>query len=214
MFSTREEGYDFISNKTSICHLTLQGQNVKSVLEMPPRERDPEQNQRRPRPFRHPEGSDGEDLVDDDEDIDDDDDDDDDHTDDEEIEVPPDPAHEARLAALRAENAELMAELAEQDRAIAETAENTRRMMEAIERRREELIRLRAARELREREALEAANANEGIHDQGDDNDSSPSNEEQSEQEVQETVGANKSRPDQKDENDSDPDNDPSACTF
>ena len=49
-------------------------------------------------------GSDGEDLVDDDDDDLEDDDDDEEDSDDEEIEIPPDPAHEARMAALRAEN--------------------------------------------------------------------------------------------------------------
>ena len=44
---------------------------------MSPRERDPEENQQRPRAFRHSEGSDDEDLVDDNYDIDDDEDDDD-----------------------------------------------------------------------------------------------------------------------------------------
>ena len=119
---------------------------------MPPRERDPDQNQRRPRAFRHPEGSDGEDLVDDDEDVDDDDEDDDDDDSDDE-DVPPDPAHEARMAIYRAENARLVAELAEQDRALAEMQEETRLIQEAAARRREELNQLRAMRAQREREA-------------------------------------------------------------
>ena len=156
---------------------------------MPPRERDPDQNQRRPRAFRHPEGSDGEDLVDDDEDIDDDDEDDDD-SDDEDIEIPPDPAHEARMAALRAENAELMASLAEQDRVIAEMAEETRLIQEATARRREELNKLRATRELREHEAQVAASAIEDQSDQKDDKDSDQKDDEDS---------------DPKDEKDSDP---------
>ena len=135
---------------------------------MPPRERDPDQNQRRPRAFRHPEGSDGEDLVDDDEDVDDDDEDDDDDDSDDE-DVPPDPAHEARMAVYRAENARLMAELAEQDRIIAEMAEETRLIQEAAARRREELNQLRAARELREHEARVAASASEDQSNQVDD---------------------------------------------
>ena len=152
---------------------------------MPPRERDPDQNQRRPRAFRHPEGSDGEDLVDDDEDIDDDDEDDDDSDDED---VPPDPAHEARMAVYRAENARLMAELAEQDRIIAEMAEETRLIQEATARRREELNQLRAARELREHEARVAASASEDQSnqvddkgaDQKDDEDSDPKDEKDS----------------------------------
>ena len=52
-------------------------------------------------------GSDGEDLIEDDPEFDDDDEDEDSETsDDEELELPPDPAHEARMAALRAENAQ------------------------------------------------------------------------------------------------------------
>ena len=109
-------------------------------------------NQRRPRAFRRPEGSDGEELEDDDEDVDEEEEEDDDDDSDEE-DVPPDPEWEARMARYQAENARLVAELAEQDRALAEMQEETRRIQEAAARRREELNELRALRAQREREA-------------------------------------------------------------
>lgn len=69
-----------------------------------------------------------------------------------EIEVPPDPIHEQRMTALRAENAELMAIIAQQDQVLAGMAERTREIQEFTARKQEELNQLRAAREQRERE--------------------------------------------------------------
>ena len=117
---------------------------------MPPR--NPDQNQRRPRAFRRPEGSDGEEVEEDDEDVgEEEEEEDEDDSDDED--VPPDPEWEARMEGYRVENARLVAELAEQDRALAEMQEETRLIQEAAARRREELNQLRAMRAQREREA-------------------------------------------------------------
>ena len=116
---------------------------------------DPEDNdRRRPRALRQSEGSDGEDLVDDDDDISDDDDSDED-SDDEELEIPDDPAHEARVAVLRAENALLMSIVDEQNQVLAEMDERTRQIQEATAQRREELNRRRAVREQQEKDAQE-----------------------------------------------------------
>ena len=141
---------------------------------MPPRQRDPEDNdRRRPRAFRHPGGSDGEDLVDDDDDIDDDDDGDGD-SDDEELEIPDDPAHEARMVALREENAQLESIVLEQNEVIDQMALRTTQIQEATAQRREELNQLRAAHEQQERDAQEAASANENKPHQKDEKDPDP----------------------------------------
>ena len=64
--------------------------------------------------------------------------------------------HEARMAALRAENAQLTAIVVEQDIVLAEMADRTREIEQTTAQRQQELDLLRAAREQREKEAKEA----------------------------------------------------------
>jgi len=175
---------------------------------MAPRERDPEDNdRRRPRAFRHPEGSDGEDLVDDDDDIDDDDDDDDDEdSDDEELEIPPDPAHEARMAALRAENAELLRQREAEDRLLQQEIslrDQIFRDVQRMEARRQELL------EQRERDLQELAALESDSSDDAQECDLQQPNE----REAQKAVSASESQPRQKDDKDSDPGGDSTMST-
>ena len=55
------------------------------------------------------------------------------------IEIPSDPAHEARMAALRAENEQLNMIVEEQDRVLEEMAQRMREIQEATRQRQEEL---------------------------------------------------------------------------
>jgi len=181
---------------------------------MAPRERDPEDNdRRRPRAFRHPEGSDGEDLVDDDDDIDDDDDDDDDEdSDDEELEIPPDPAHEARMAALRAENAELLRQREAEDRLLQQEIslrDQIFRDVQRMEARRQELL------EQRERDLQELAALESDSSDDAQENDLQQPNEVMAfhnNREAQKAASASENQPKQKDD-DSDPGGNSSMST-
>ena len=83
--------------------------------------------------------------MDDDEDIDDDDEDDDD-SDNEDIEIPPDPAHEARMAELRLENARVMEIVRQQDKVIEAMKKRTHDIIRATEAKRKELEELRSVR--------------------------------------------------------------------
>jgi len=174
---------------------------------MPPRQRDPEDNdRRRPRAFRHPEGSDGEDLIDDNNDIDDDDDDEDEDSDDEELELPPDPAHEARMAALRAENAQLLRQREAEDRLLQQEIslrDQIFRDVQRMEQRRQELLEQRE-RDLEELARLEADSSDE---DQGIDLD------QPNERDAQKAASVNENKPHQKDEKDSDTGGDSSTSS-
>ena len=117
---------------------------------------------RRPRPYGHSEGSDREDLFEEDDNEDDEED-----SDDEDIQIPPDPAPEARMAALRQEHSRVMANILSRDQILAQMADRTREIYEAVAERQRELDEVRAAREQREREALEAK-ANETKTDEKD----------------------------------------------
>ena len=76
---------------------------------------------------------------------------------DEEIEIPPDPEHEALMASLRRENSDLLRIVAEQDVVLAEMQERTREIEEATALRQRDLDELRAARAVREEEARKKA---------------------------------------------------------
>ena len=80
-----------------------------------------------------------------------------DESDEEEIEIPPDPIHEALMADLRRENEDLLRIVAEQDVVLAEMAERTREIQEATAQRQRDLDELRAARVAREEEAKKQA---------------------------------------------------------
>ena len=80
-----------------------------------------------------------------------------DESDEEEIEIPPDPIHEALMADLRRENEDLLRIVAEQDVVLAEMAERTRQIQEATAQRQQDLDELRAARAVREEEARKKA---------------------------------------------------------
>ena len=71
----------------------------------------------------------------------------------EEIEIPPDPVHEALMADLRRENADLLRITAEQDVVLAEMQQRISEIQEATAQRQQELDELRAARLVREEEA-------------------------------------------------------------
>ena len=75
----------------------------------------------------------------------------------EEIEIPPDPAHEALMSQLRQENADLLRITAEQDVVLAEMQLRISEIQQATARRRQELDELRAARLIREEEARRKA---------------------------------------------------------
>ena len=75
----------------------------------------------------------------------------------EEIEIPPDPAHEALMADLRRENADLLRITAEQDVVLAEMQQRISEIQEATAQRQQELDELRAARLVREEEARRKA---------------------------------------------------------
>jgi len=130
-------------------------------------------DRRRPRPYGHSEGSDREDLVEEDEDGLDEDDEED--SDDEDIQIPPDPAPEAIMAALRQENSRVMANILSRDQILAQMADRTREIQEAVAERQRELDEVRATREQREREAIEAkaneTKTDEKDHQQKDDRD-------------------------------------------
>ena len=115
-------------------------------------ERDPEDNdRRRPRAFRQPEGSDDEDLAAD-EGAGDGDDDEEEDSDDEEIEIPPDPVHEATMAALRAENAQLLRQREAEDRLLQQEIalhDQIYRDVQRMEARHQELL-LQRERDLQE----------------------------------------------------------------
>ena len=127
--------------------------HFNSSYKMVCEEHDPDSDRRRPRAFGLADGSDGEGL-----DGDDGDDDDDDvggsggdgSSDEEEIEIPPDPSHEARMAILREQNAQLLAVVDAQEVVLSQMAERTREIQQATAQRQEELNQLRAAREQRE----------------------------------------------------------------
>ena len=118
---------------------------------MGPRERDPEDNdRRRPKAFGQPEGHDDEDPGG----VDggDGDDDEGEDSDEEEIEVPPDPIHEARLAALRAENAQLLRQREVEDRLLQQEIalrDQIYRDVQRMEARHQELL-LQRERDLQE----------------------------------------------------------------
>ena len=123
-------------------------------------ERDPERNnRRRPRAHGQPDGSDdgGGDI--DDEDTDDYSEGEDDS--DDELEIPDDPAHTARMAILRAENAALEEEAHQRNQILVDMQERTELMREHTARVREDVDRLKALGREREREATNAAGANE-----------------------------------------------------
>ena len=123
-------------------------------------EQDPERNnRRRPRAHGQSDGSDDEGNDIDDEDIDDYSEDEDDSE--EEFEIPDDPAHEARMAILRAENAALEEEAHQRNQVLADMQERTELMREHTARVREELDRLKALGREREKDATNAAGANE-----------------------------------------------------
>ena len=75
----------------------------------------------------------------------------------EEIEIPPDPAHEALMSQLRQENADLLRITAEQDVVLAEMQLRISEIQQATARRQQELDELRAARLIREEEARRKA---------------------------------------------------------
>ena len=75
----------------------------------------------------------------------------------EEIEIPPDPIHEALMADLRRENEDLLRITAEQDVVLAEMQQRIREIQEATAQRQQELDELRAARLVREEEARKKA---------------------------------------------------------
>ena len=75
----------------------------------------------------------------------------------EEIEIPPDPVHEALMADLRRENEDLLRITAEQDVVLAEMQQRIREIQEATAQRKQELDELRAARLVREEEARKKA---------------------------------------------------------
>ena len=75
----------------------------------------------------------------------------------EELEIPPDPAHEALMANLRRENAILLRVTAEQDVVLAQMQERISEIQQATARRQQELDELRAARRIREAEARKKA---------------------------------------------------------
>ena len=75
----------------------------------------------------------------------------------EEIEIPPDPVHEALMAGLRRENAILLRVTAEQDVVLAQMQQRISEIQEATARRQQELDELRAARLIREAEARRKA---------------------------------------------------------
>ena len=72
------------------------------------------------------------------------------------IEIPPDPAHEARMAALRSENAELTRIVEEQDRVLLQMRARTEEIQAATCIRQAELQALRSARLAWEKEEQEA----------------------------------------------------------
>jgi len=137
---------------------------------MPPRH--PEENRRRPRVFRHSESSDGEgeDLVNDNEDIDEEEEDEDSDELDEEIEIPPDPAHEARMAVLRAENAQrlLRQRVEEEENMLSREIELRNQIFEDLQRMEARHQELLAQRELslQELAALESDSSDDEESDQ------------------------------------------------
>ena len=123
-------------------------------------ERDSEENdRRRPRVRGQSKGTDDEDLVDDDDDIGDHSGDEDDSE--EELQIPDDPAHEARMAVLLAENSHLEEEVQRQNQILADMNERTELILEHTARVREEVDRLKALGKQREKDAKNAASTNE-----------------------------------------------------
>ena len=122
-------------------------------------ERDPERNnRRRPRTHGQPSESEDEGSDIDDEDIDEYSEGEDDS--DDELEIPDDPAHTARMQILRAENAALEEEARQRGQVLVDMQERTERMRYHTARVREEVDRLKALSREREKEATNAAGAN------------------------------------------------------
>ena len=117
-----------------------------------------ENNRRRPREYGRPDESE-EELSD----ISDDDDDDysggEDDSDDD-LEIPDDPAHEARMQILRSENAALVEEARQWEQVLVDMQDRTERMRYHTARVQEEIDRLKALAKEREKEATNAAGAN------------------------------------------------------
>ena len=131
----------------------------KKSTEMVSEERDPEKhNQGRPRVRNQSEGSDEgdqDDIVDDD--VDDYSEDGEDSE--EELEIPDDPAHEARMQILRAENVMLVEESRRQEQELAVMRERTERIREGSAELRREMERLKALRALGKGDEKDATNA-------------------------------------------------------
>ena len=122
-------------------------------------ERDPERNnRRRPRAHGQPDGSDDEGGDIDDEDTDDYSEGEDDS--DDELEIPDDPAHTARMQILRSENAALLEQSRQQEQVLAFMQERTERMRYHNEQIKIEMARLKNLAKEREGGTASAAGAN------------------------------------------------------
>ena len=128
-----------------------------------------ENNRRRPREYGRPDESE-EEISD----ISDDDDDDysggDDDSDDD-LEIPDDPAHEARMQILRSENAALLEQSRQQEQVLAVMQERTEQMKHDIEQLKIEKARLKNLAKDREGGTTSAAGANGCKQFQEGDND-------------------------------------------
>ena len=117
-----------------------------------------ENNRRRPREYGRPNESEEElsDISDDDDDVysegEDDSDDD--------LEIPDDPAHEARMQILRSENAALLEQSRQQEQVLAVMQERTEQMKHDIEQLKIERARLKNLAKDREGGTMSAAGAN------------------------------------------------------